>query len=30
MDGSWWKVLIKRGPLEKAMANQLSCLENTA
>ena len=30
MDGSWWRVLTKRGPLEKAMANtlQYSCLEN--
>ena len=28
MDGSWWRVLTKRGPLEKGMANQYSCLEN--
>ena len=29
-DGSWWRVLTKRGPLEKGMANplQYSCLEN--
>ena len=26
MDGSWWRILTKRGPLEKA--NQHSCLEN--
>ena len=30
MDMSWWRVLTKRGPLEKGMANplQYSCLEN--
>ena len=28
MDGSWWRVLTKRGPLEKGMADQYSCLEN--
>ena len=30
MDGAWWGVLTKRGPLEKGMANHLqySCLEN--
>ena len=28
MDGSWWRVLTKRGPLEKGMANQYSCLTN--
>ena len=30
MDGSWWRVLTKRGPLEKGMAKplQYSCLEN--
>ena len=29
MDGSWWRVLTKRGPLEKGMVNhQYSCLEN--
>ena len=26
MDGSWWRVLIKRGPLEKGMANHFSIL----
>ena len=26
MDGSWWKVLTKRGPLEKGMANHVSIL----
>ena len=26
MDGSWWRVLTKRGPLEKAMANHFSIL----
>ena len=26
MDGSWWRVLTKRGPLEKGL--QYSCLEN--
>ena len=26
MDGSWRRVLIKRGPLEKAMANHFSFL----
>ena len=29
MDGSWWRVLTKHGPLEKGMAPlQYSCLEN--
>ena len=30
MDGSWWRVLTKRGPLKKGMENllQYSCLEN--
>ena len=30
MDGSWWRVLTKRGPLEKGTANHFSysCLEN--
>ena len=30
MDGSWWRVLTKCGPLEKGMANyfKYSCLEN--
>ena len=30
MDGSWWRVLTKCGPLEKGMANHFkySCLEN--
>ena len=30
MDGSWWRVLTKRGPLEKANGKPLqhSCLEN--
>ena len=28
MDGSWWRVLTKCGPLEKGMANQYSCLES--
>ena len=28
MDWSWCRVLTKRGPLEKGMANQYSCLEN--
>ena len=28
MDSSWWRVLKKRGSLEKGMANQYSCLEN--
>ena len=30
MDGSWWRVLAKCGPLEKGMAKRLqySCLEN--
>ena len=27
-DGLWWRVLTKRGPLEKGMANQYRCLEN--
>ena len=26
MDGSWWRVLTKRGPLEKEMANHFSIL----
>ena len=26
MDGSWWKVLTKHGPLEKGMANHFSIL----
>ena len=26
MDGSWWRVLTKRGPLEKGMANHFSIL----
>ena len=26
MDGSWWRVLIKRGPMEKVMANHFSVL----
>ena len=26
MDGSWWRVLKKRGPLEKGMANHFSIL----
>ena len=26
MDGSWWRVLTKRGPLEKVMANHFSIL----
>ena len=26
MDGSWWRVLLKRGPLEKGMANRFSIL----
>ena len=26
MDGSWWQVLIKRGPLEKVIANHFSIL----
>ena len=26
MDGSWWKVLTKHGPLEKGMANHLGIL----
>ena len=26
MDGPWWRVLTKRGPLEKGMANHLSIL----
>ena len=26
MDGSWWRVLTKRGPLEKGMANYFSIL----
>ena len=25
-DGSWWRVLTKRGPLEKGMANHFSIL----
>ena len=29
MDGSWWRVLTKHGPLEKGMANNFSILENT-
>ena len=29
MDGSWWKVLLKRYPLEKAMANHFSILALT-
>ena len=28
MDGSWWRVLAKRGPLAKGMANHFSILEN--
>ena len=28
MDGSWWRILTKRGPLEKGMANRFSILEN--
>ena len=30
MDGSWWRVLTKHGPLEKGMGKplQYSCLEN--
>ena len=29
MDGSWWRVLTKRGPLEKGIANSsVFCLEN--
>ena len=28
MDGSWWKVLTKRGPLEKGMASHFIMLEN--
>ena len=28
MDGSWWRVLTKCGPLEKGMENQYSCFEN--
>ena len=28
MDGSWWRVLTKRGPLEKGPL-QYSCLENS-
>ena len=26
MDGSWWRVLTKRGPLEKGMANHFNSL----
>ena len=26
MDGSWWRVLTKRGPLENGMANHFSIL----
>ena len=26
MDGSWWRVLTKHGPLEKGMANHFSIL----
>ena len=26
MDGSWWRVLTKRGPPEKGMANHFSIL----
>ena len=26
MDGPWWRVLTKHGPLEKGMANQFSIL----
>ena len=26
MDGSWWRVLTKRGPLEKGTANHFSIL----
>ena len=29
MDGSWWRVLTKCGPLEKAMANHFSILALT-
>ena len=29
MDGSWWRGLTECGPLEKGMANQCSCLENS-
>ena len=25
-DGSWWRILTKRGPLEKGMANNFSIL----
>ena len=25
-DGSWWRVVTKRGPLEKGMANHFSLL----
>ena len=28
MDGSWWRVLTKCGPLEKGLANHFSILEN--
>ena len=28
MDGSWWRVLTKCGPLEKGMANHFSILES--
>ena len=28
MDGSWWRVLTKHGPLEKEMANHSSIVEN--
>ena len=28
MDGSWWRVLTKCGPLEKGMAKKLQNLEN--
>ena len=27
-DGSWWRVLTQRGPLEKGMANTFSSIEN--
>ena len=29
MGGSWWRDLTECGPLEKGMANQYSCLENS-
>ena len=30
MDGSWWRVLTKRGPLEKGMANHFRNLRDKA